>query len=159
MREIIIEKSNNADTRTMDKIVTKEELKKNTESHIWDVRKGCVWIAEQLVTQSKKHDYTKLNELDLFYKDFTSGLTGEEFKALEWWKIHMSERHHLNDSVPDDVNLIDVIEMVVDCCMAGMARSGYVYDVSIPDEVLQKAFKNTFTMLIDNIEVKDNERI
>lgn len=65
----------------------------------------------------------------------------------------MTERHHLNDSVPEDVNLIDVLEMVIDCTVAGLARSGSVYDITIPEDVLKKAIDNTKQMIIDNVDV------
>ena len=67
----------------------------------------------------------------------------------------MTERHHLNDSVPDDVNLIDVLEMVIDCTVAGLARSGEVYDITIPNDVLVKAINNTKDLIIDSTEVVD----
>lgn len=55
--------------------------------------------------------------------------------------------------MPEDVNLIDVIDMVCDCVMAGMARSGSVYPLDIKDEVLRRAFNNTVTMLTSNVQV------
>lgn len=67
----------------------------------------------------------------------------------------MTERHHLNDSVPDDVNLVDVLEMVIDCTVAGLARSGEVYDITIPEDVIKKAIDNTKNMIIENSEVVD----
>jgi len=67
-------------------------------------------------------------------------------------RIH---RHHLNyeDGVPKDVNLLDVLEYVADCVMAGMARSGSVYEVKISDELLQRAFQNTVELLKKNVVV------
>ena len=59
----------------------------------------------------------------------------------------------MNDKVPKDVNLIDVLEMICDCVSAGLARTGEVYDVTLSGETLQKAFKNTVDMLIKNIKV------
>jgi hypothetical protein len=47
-----------------------------------------------------------------------------------------------------------VLECITDCVMAGLARSGKVYDVILPNELLQKAVCNTFKMLIDAIEVE-----
>ena len=74
---------------------------------------------------------------------------------MEWFRNrHMQERHHLNDRVPDDVNMLDVMEMIVDCTCAGLARSGDVYPISIPDEVIKLAIENTKNMIID--EVVDN---
>ena len=76
-------------------------------------------------------------------------------KNLIGGKIHKrSERHHLNDYCPDDVNLIDVIEMIIDCICAGKARTGNVYPIEIKDELLQRAIKNTIEMLKESIEVE-----
>ena len=72
----------------------------------------------------------------------------------------MTERHHLNDSVPEDVNLIDVLEMVIDCTCAGLARSGDVYPIKISQEVLEMAIENTRNLIIENTEIledSDNE--
>lgn len=107
-----------------------------------------------LKKQVLEHDHTKLDYLDEFYEDFTSGKKGKEFKKLPWWQIHKTERHHLNDSVPEDVNLIDVLEMVIDCTVACLARSGEVYDITIPQDVLLKAINNTKQLIIDNTEIE-----
>jgi hypothetical protein len=37
--------------------------------------------------------------------------------------------------------------------MAGMARSGSVYELKLSDELLQRAFKNTVYLLTETIEV------
>ena len=68
---------------------------------------------------------------------------------------HMTERHHLNDRVPEDVNLLDVLEMVIDCTCAGLARSGNVYPITIPQEVIEQAIENTKQMIINNTEIID----
>jgi hypothetical protein len=51
------------------------------------------------------------------------------------------------------VNLIDVLDMIADCVMAGMARSGSVYPLNIDPEVLMRAFQNTVEELKANVEV------
>ena len=152
---IEIKKSINTDTRTAKDNIVKKELKNDTILHIKDVKNGCKFIADQLIKSGENHDYTKLALIDKFYEDFSTRAKGDEFKKLGWWKQHMKERHHLNDSVPEDVNLIDVIEMIVDCCMAGMARSGTVYDVKIDSGILQRAVENTKILLLKNIEIKE----
>jgi len=105
----------------------------------------------ELHKASEKHDFDKLTGLDHFHSDFKTN-----FKECGWWDNHRKvNRHHIDkdDGVPDDVNLVDVIEHLVDCVMAGMARSGSVYDLKLPEKVLQKAFKNTVEMLKDNVKV------
>jgi hypothetical protein len=61
-------------------------------------------------------------------------------------------------NVPGDVTLVDVIEYLVDCVMAGMSRSGTVYDLDLPQEVLQLAFKNSIDLLKKNIKVVDPKK-
>ena len=153
--KIKIVRSPNADTRSAVGDVTKEELLNQTLSHILDVQNVGQWLAEKLKDQVAEHDHTKIDYIDEFYQDFVSGKQGAEFKVLPWWQKHMTERHHLNDSVPEDVNLIDVLEMVIDCTVAGLARSGEVYDITIPNEVLVKAINNTKDLIINNTEVVD----
>ena len=157
MDKIKIYKSQDADTRTSKSEVTKESLRNNTLSHISDVQNVGFELAEMLKKQVLEHDHTKIEYLHEFYEDFTSGKKGKEFKELPWWQIHKTERHHLNDSVPEDVNLIDVLEMVIDCTVAGLARSGSVYDISIPEDVIKKAINNTKQMIIDSTELIDSE--
>lgn len=153
MDKIEIRRSKNADTRSAEGQVSKEELLDNTLSHIDDVQHWGYRIAELLKKQVLEHDHTKVDNIDQFHEDFTTGKQGGEFKSLPWWQIHKTERHHLNDSVPEDVNLIDVLEMVIDCTVAGLARSGEVYGITIPQEVLEKAIANTSQLIIDNTEV------
>ena len=153
--KIKIVKSPNADTRSAKGDVSKEELLNQTLSHILDVQNVGQMLAEKLKDQVSEHDHTKIDYIDEFYQDFVSGKQGAEFKALPWWQKHMTERHHLNDSVPDDVNLIDVLEMVIDCTVAGLARSGSVYDITIPNDVIEKAINNTKDLIINSTEVVD----
>lgn len=154
-KKITIKKSKNADTRSAEGEVSKEELTANTESHINDVINVGNWIAEKLKEQVQNHDHTKIEYMDEFHQDFQSGKQGAEFKQLPWWQKHMTERHHLNDSVPEDVNLIDVLEMVIDCTVAGLARSGEVYGITIPQEVIEQAIENTKNLIINNVEVEE----
>ena len=158
MEEIIIRKSNNADSRSADVDVTKDDLMRDTLSHIGDVRNVGYWISEKLQDQLTEHDYTKIDYIDEFYHDFIEQLNSKEahFKEMPWFKNrHMTERHHLNDSVPEDVNLIDVLEMVIDCTVAGLARSGNVYPITISPEILQKAVENTSNLIINNTKIVD----
>ena len=39
--------------------------------------------------------------------------------------------------------------------MAGMARSGTVYDLTMPPELLERAFKNTVDLLKAQVSVAD----
>ena len=100
-----------------------------------------------------KHDHDKLTNIDAFHKDFIN-----DFKTTDWWDNHKKvNRHHLftEDGVPDDVNMIDVVELIVDCVMAGMGRTGYVYDLNIEPDVLMKAFNNTVELLKSKVTVEE----
>lgn len=160
MKDIILNKSKNADTRSADKGTSKDELLQDTMSHIKDVQNVGYWLMDKFKNQIAEHDHTKVEYIDEFYHDFNEKLEDgtRDFKSMNWFKNrHMTERHHLNDSVPEDVNLLDVLEMVVDCTCAGLARSGDVYPISIPQEVLEKAIENTKNMIIENSEVVEDE--
>lgn len=152
---IHIKKSKTADTRSCDfAYVTKETLRKSSIQHINDVLAGIDFIKELLSKAASNHDYDKLSDLDSFYSDFVGG-----FKSTVWWDKHRQiNRHHLlqSDGVREDINLVDVIDMVVDCVMAGMGRTGAVYPVTIPQEVLKKAFDNTVDLLKAVVVVEED---
>lgn len=154
--KVIIKKSVGADSRTAKEDVTEDELIANTNSHIEDVNNVGTMLVNKFLLQIYKHDHTKLEYIDEFYDNFIRSKHGENFKDLDWWQIHKTERHHLNDSVPEDVNLLDVLEMVVDCTVAGLARSGDVYPITISQEVIEKAIENTKNLIINNVDVVDD---
>lgn len=151
---IHIKKSSTADTRTCDwHKVSEEELLNASKEHIEDVKKGLQFFIEMIMESGRKHDWDKLERIGEFHADFKTG-----FDKHAWWDNHKKvNRHHLldEDGVPDDVNLIDVLEMATDCAMAGMARSGEVYTLSIDSDVLTRAFKNTIELLTENIIVDE----
>ena len=156
---IHINKSQNADSRTSGGAVAKEQLLTSSQSHIGDVIKGMDFFAHMMMNAGAIHDNTKISGINEFHHDFVNLKPGAEFKAGKWWKQHAQERHHLNDFCPRDVNLVDVIEMLVDCVMAGMARSGTLYEITVPDEVLKEAVQNTVNLLREQVVVlKDGEQ-
>lgn len=152
---ITINKTKNADTRIPENTPTKEMVLKDAKEHIQHVVLAMRMVCDKLIEQANNHDYTKIQFIDELYEDFLKSKFGETFKDLPWWQYHLEERHHLNDRVPKDVNMFDVMEMIVDCCVAGLARSGSVYDINIPDDVLQQAVQNTMRYIIANIEVAE----
>jgi hypothetical protein len=143
---ITIKKSATADTRTCDFAnTTKETLLGSSLQHIGDVAQAMAFFSQQLFLAAACHDADKLTAIDWFHEDFVTG-----FEQTGWWDNHRKiHRHHLaqEDGVPEDVNLLDVIEYISDCVMAGMARSGSVYDLEMPPELLTKAFTNTVELL------------
>jgi hypothetical protein len=151
---IEIRKSETADTRTCDFAnVSRETLLASSLQHIGDVHAALGFMASELLKAAGRHDFDKLTDIDSFHADFITG-----FKQTGWWDRHRQlNRHHLlqPDGVRDDVNLIDVIDMVCDCVMAGMARSGDVYPLTIDPAVLMKAFQNTVDLLKAQVVVRD----
>lgn len=160
-RKLVIKKTNKCDTRALKKgeELKIEDVQEDTEKHIAAVYGACSLIANELKLQASKHDHTKLDEyLPIFTRALQTGFQDDKFAELNWFKLHTHlERHHLNDYVPEDVNLIDVIEMICDCVCAGKARTGKVYPIVISNEILQKAVENTTKFLIENIEVEDSK--
>lgn len=152
--KIYIRKSPTADTRTCDFTkVSEEQLEYSSFQHIADVQAAINLFKDLLTNAAINHDRTKITDIQQFHADFITG-----FKQQIWYEMHKStERHHI--SVPegrrDDINLIDVLEHIADCVMAGKARSGLVSPLELPDDVLQKAFANTWKMLADAVEVKE----
>lgn len=149
---IEIKKSATADTRTCDFANTsKETLLASSRQHIGDVVQALAFFISYLTRAAGEHDYDKLTTIDWFHADFITG-----FKETGWWNNHRKiHRHHLAqpDGVPINVNLLDVLEYIADCVMAGMARSGSVYELVLPDEVLRLAFNNTVDLLKSQINV------
>lgn len=149
---IAIKKSATADTRTCDvETVTRAQLLEASRQHITDVAQALAFFSTKLLRAAAEHDYDKLTEIDWFYEDFRT-----KFEQTSWWDNHRKiHRHHLSheDGIPEDVNLIDVLEYIADCVMAGMARSGEVYDVVASDELLKTAFQNTVQQIKSQVEV------
>ena len=153
---IEIRPSPTADSRTCDHTkVTRQDLYNASLSHIGDVN-NALWFFSQLVLQAgARHDTDKLTDIAGFHRDFAKGFPDGD---TPWWDAHRKlNRHHLNmaDGVPEDVNLIDVLDYIADCVCAGMARSGSVYEVVIDPEVLHRAFVNTIKRLKEEVVVVD----
>lgn len=147
---IIIKKSPTADSRCCDaKNVSKETLIESTQLHIRDVFRSMDFLSQLVENAGFEHDRHKLQTIDEFHKAFTGGFIDET-----WWNEHKKERHHLPENL-DDVNLIDILEHIADCVTAGMARTGNVRPLTISNEMLQKAFRNTVNLLINNIKVDE----
>ncbi len=152
---IKIGKSATADTRTCDFAnVTRQTLYESSEQHIGDVRAALNLFMLKLDEAAQRHDFDKLTDITTFHADFVTG-----FKQTLWWDTHRRiNRHHLtqDDGVRDDVNLIDVLDFIADCVMAGMARSGSVYPLQLSPELLERAFQNTVTLLKAQVVVEES---
>ena len=147
---IIVNKAVNADSRSANSEFNKKSLLNDTKSHITDVTKGMNFMGSLISNRGSIHDHTKIEYIYDFYNALNSG----KIKESEWYQKHITEeRHHLKSNAPEDVNLIDVIEHLVDCTIAGMTRSGTIYDVDLSPELLEKAVANTVELLKNNIKV------
>lgn len=153
---IRIWKSETADTRTCDYTkVSEEKLLQSSFQHIGDIKQGLGFFSRMIEEAAEKHDHDKISGIAGFHRDFATG-----FKKTSWWDNHRKvNRHHLDheDGIPEDVNLIDVLDRITDCVMAGLARSGKVSPVEIDDELLQRAFQNTVELLKKNVELVDRD--
>lgn len=149
---IKIRKSPTADTRTCDFAnTTKETLLESSRTHIKDVQKAMDYFKDYMARASEVHDYDKITLIDWFHQDFVTGFT-----QTGWWDNHrVIHRHHLaqEDGVPDSVNLMDVLEYIADCVMAGMARSGTVTPLVFLPGLLERAAQNTVDLLKSKVEV------
>ncbi len=147
-----IRKSPTADTRTCDwSKVSREQLLQSSIQHKEDIAKALGFFSALLTEAAVRHDFDKLTAIDHFHEDFATG-----FKQTGWWDKHRAlNRHHLTekDGIPKDVNLIDVLDHIADCVMSGVARSGNVYALELPPELLARAFQNTVRLLKGSVEV------
>lgn len=158
MEKIKILKTTKCDTRAIDDSFSKQDVLSDSIKHILAVMTVARAVAYTFTTNCTKHDWSKVNEpyLTQFYEALKTKKTGKEFKELEWYQNHIKlERHHPNDRCADDINLLDILEMCVDCVTAGLARTGTVYPIEISSDILQKAVANTVKMLQNSIVVTD----
>jgi len=150
---ITIQPSETADTRTCDFAnVDKATLLASSVQHIGDVGQALAFFGALLTAAAVRHDTDKLTDIDGFHADFVTG-----FAQTGWWDRHRRmNRHHLtqDDGIPEDVNLIDVLDYIADCTMAGMARSGSVSPLHLSPELLERAFQNTAALLKAQIVVE-----
>ena len=158
MSKFIIRRNTNGDSRVATKVPTFSEFKDSNFEHRGNVRDMMFNFAEEIKWQGKNHDWTKVEEpyQSMFYRDMCDTIEGRmKFEDGEWNKLHYAtERHHLLRNVPDDVNLIDVIEMIADCVCAGMARSGEVRPLEIDESILTKAIDNTVKLMAEYVELQ-----
>lgn len=149
--KVKIKKNPNGDTRTAKKDVTFSEFQKANDMHRQDVQTVMYHLSNQMRMQGIKHDWTKISKEKLFYKDFLATMNeGADFVNAQWYQLHIhEEKHHPLSYCHDDVNLLDIIEMVVDCVCAGKARSGEVRELEISDEILKLALNNTVKLVDD----------
>lgn len=154
--QIELHKNPNGDTRTAPKGITFEQFQEANDNHKEDVKMTMALLSTMLGVKGVEHDWTKKKYEKMFYNNFLATMNvGADFVSGEWYQLHINEeRHHLLSRCPEDVNLLDVIEMIVDCVCAGKTRSGEVRELEISPEILSKAFQNTVKLVDDMTVVK-----
>lgn len=149
-KKIKIKRNTNGDSRVAKSVPDFYEVSDANRLHREDVKDMMNALAEEIKLAGGNHDWTKAVEPyeSNFYRDLCNTIEGRiKFEDGQWNKDHYAlERHHLLRRCPEDVNLIDVLEMICDCVCAGMARSGEVRDLEISEDILLKAVKNTVEM-------------
>ena len=145
------------DSRHAPKDTTFEQFHEANLSHITDVQNVMTRVSIILNLQGKKHDWTKLEFEDEFWQDFQDSLLNNgDFVNGKWYQRHVhTEKHHPTSYCHEDIDLLDIIEMIVDCVCAGKARAGKVRPMEINDEILKKAFENTVKLVDDLTEVDE----
>ena len=160
MEKIKIVRHTEGDSRVSKEVPSFSDFQRANESHVSDVIRLAIRFCAMLRDQVERHDWTKREDpyKSMFYRDLCNTIDGKmDFFDGKWSKLHYDEleRHHLKRHCPDDVNMLDVIEMICDCVAAGMARSGEVYDLDIDMSILTKAINNTVELLKNQIELVD----
>lgn len=161
MNKIKIKRNTNGDTRVAKSVPTFYDFADANNLHIRDVREMMFELSKEIKLAGEEHDWTKVQDpyKSNFYRDLCNTIEGRiKFEDGQWNKDHYAlERHHLLRRCPNDVNLIDVIEMICDCVCAGMARSGEVRDLEISEDILLKAVRNTVEMCKEAVVLEDEE--
>lgn len=151
--KIPIYRNGDGDTRTANPNVSYDDFHTANLMHKSDVYRLMNLLANMIEDAGRTHDFTKIDSEQAFFMDFQNTLAlGGDFTKKPWYRSHINnERHHLNDRCPEDVNLIDVLEMISDCCAAGAARTGAYSPINLSDEILRKAFENTIELIKESI--------
>lgn len=157
---IFIRKNPYGDSRHAPKDTTYHQFHRANVCHIEDIRNVLDFLARKLSNNADNHDHTKLEYEKEFFDNFKDSLlNGKDFVSNTWYQKHIrEERHHPTSYCHDDINLLDILEMIVDCVCAGKTRSGEVRPMEINDEILKKAFANTVKLVDEITEVVEDDK-
>ena len=156
MRKVIVKKTENPEYGYN----SKEQLLRDTNQHRQDVGNVLGELSLYLFERGVAHDWSKLAFFEQFSQDTLERQDTPDFKSRPWYKIHTTkERHHINANVPEDVDLIDLLEMIVDCVVAGKTRSGEVNNdfLILKDNILEDAYWNTVKKITDTVIVENED--
>lgn len=128
-----------------DKKKDKDKCLEDTRSHQEAVKQLMHVIAQEIILRADYHDFTKL-----------------EYDDLTFEKHMRMERHHLNipSGIPEDINVIDLVEFICDCISAGAQRSqalDFQY-LKINENLLQPIINNTAFELWRLVRIRKEEK-
>ena len=133
----------------------KDLLYVETQQHRNDVFRLMSLIALEIIETGNKHDWSKIKYFNEYAQDVQERPENPNFEEREWYKIHTTEeRHHLGAEIPEDIDLIDIIEFISDSIVAGKARTGRVEKkyLELPGDILKKAYWNTINKMIKEVK-------
>jgi len=134
-------------------VMSREGILFAARKHIKDVQKAVAWMCVELYERGKNHDHTKIEYVDELHRDLRHWKG--DYKKGNWFQNHhLTERHHLEEKCPSDVNMFDVMERIADVCVSAKAVKGEVYDDLIDPQMLVQAYENTIDLLCKEIEVQ-----
>lgn len=151
MKEVTIKTNNPQRNKLYDKkTITYNEMKTHREN-VYKVMNEIAWYINETGTL---HDWTKETFYEDYYQDTIEREYETDYNNREWYKIHTKyERHHIPSNPPVDINLIDIIEMIVDCIVTPIQNNTSInYDyLKLDETLLKEAYWNTITLIEDNI--------
>ena len=156
---IVIRPTPNADSRTSNSLLSEETCREDTYEHIRDVQQAMNFFSAQVARAGLMHDNTKVTEMDDYIKLVLDDVKDDDFLKSDWWIKHITkERHHLNANTPKDVDLLDVLEFICDCVVAGKSRTGRVEKkyLELSAVILKQAFWNTVNKLTNEVELEED---
>jgi len=158
MHKTVIKKNPYGDTRTAPSDYDFEKFQEANHRHRHDVYMLMHELGVDIMNSGERHDITKVTREREFWRDFSNKMENPdlEFTDMPWYKMHVAaERHHLSNNVPEDVDLIDVMEMICDVVAASLARSGKEPIISFDTDLLNRAAENTALKVIASCEVEE----
>lgn len=139
------------------------EFESINKEHIDNVRYVMQAIADEIIAAGRDHDYTKIRDQYKgdYYVDLCNSIeNGVDFSSTEWRRNHFQlERHHLNEHCPDDVNLVDIIESIVNTIVENCEINGTYGTVSVNNSMLLNALNNTIAKIKNYIKIKTEEDV
>ena len=125
-----------------------EEAERMVSRYKGDMLAVMRWLAGCLIYAGWKHDNSKQSDIDGYFNALVEAKReGIDVHDTEWYKDHFKkERSHLDYLVPEDVDLLDVMEFVVSNVLEGADS------ISLSADVLAKALANTFAFVKAHVE-------